>query len=378
MSGGRSGEAAIGRPVQELETPAVVVDLDALERNVARAGAYAREHGLALWPHLKTHKTAAVAARQRAAGAAGFTAAKSSEALRFAGQDLGPLLLHYPVFGAAKWGRLAELAGTTELTVALDSVEVAAGLHDALRARGTRAEVLIELDVGMGRTGVADASAARALAEAVERLGGGGAAAGGLSVAGISCYPGHVRGRLDEVRAGLRAVRARLEEARAALEAAGLRCDRISGGSTASLLLSHETGATEVRAGNYVFLDRSEARGAWTAQDAALNVHATVVSTAVPGRAVLDAGSKTLGEAGAPAGLTGWGAVVGAPQVEIVSLNEEHAVCALPEPSWTVGDRVAVVPNHVCTCVNLHDLLYAARDGVVEEVWPVLARGAVR
>lgn len=140
---------------------------------------------------------------------------------------------------------------------------------------------------------------------------------------------------------------------------------------------------TEVRAGNYVFLDRSEARGAWTAEDSALHVHATVVSTSVPGRAVLDSGSKTLGEAGPPAGLTGWGTVVGAPGAEIVALNEEHAVCELAggaadAGAWRVGDRVAVIPNHVCTCVNLHDRLYAARDGVVEEVWPLIARGAVR
>lgn len=382
MSAAASAEAAVGRPVAELETPAVVVDLGALERNVARASAYAREHGLALWPHLKTHKTVAVAERQRAAGAAGFTVAKTTEAERFAPHRLGPLLLHYPVFGAAKWERTAAVAGEAPLTVALDSLAAAAGLDRALRARGTSAELLIELDVGMRRTGVADTAAALALAESVERFGGvagGAASAGGLRVAGISCYPGHVRGTLEQARAGLAEVDARLRAARDALLAAGIRCDRVSGGSTASLFLSHETCMTEVRAGNYVFLDRSEARGAWTAEDAALRVHATVVSTSVPGRAVLDAGSKTLGEAGPPAGLTGWGTVAGAPGAEIVALNEEHAVCELAGASgWRVGDRVTVVPNHVCTCVNLHDRLYAARDGVVEEVWPLVARGAVR
>lgn len=166
----------IGQPVAELETPAVVVDLGALERNVARAGAYAREHGLALWPHLKTHKTVAVAERQRAAGVAGFTAAKTTEAERFAAHGLGPLLLHYPVFGAAKWERLAAVAGEAPLTVALDSLAAAEGLDRALRARGTSAELLIELDVGMRRTGVADAAAALALAEGVERFGGAAAA----------------------------------------------------------------------------------------------------------------------------------------------------------------------------------------------------------
>lgn len=368
----------IGRHVSELETPAVVVDLDVLERNVERAGAYARDHGLALWPHLKTHRTVAVAERQRAAGAAGFTVAKSREAELFAAAGAGPLLLHYPVYGDAKWERLAQVAGATELTVALDSLDAAAGLDRALRARGTSAELLVELDAGMRRTGVAGAAQALALAEAVERLGGG---AGGLRVAGISCYPGHVRGTLEQVRDGLAQVDALLRATRDAFAAAGIRCERISGGSTATLFRSHTTAVTEVRAGNYVLLDRSEARGAWRAGDSALHVHATVVSTSVPGRMVLDAGSKTLGEAGPPAGLSGWGAVVGAPAVEIVALNEEHAVCALPAElaaSVRVGDRHQLVPNHACTCVNLHDAIFAARDGVVEEVWPLLARGAVR
>ncbi len=136
---------------------------------------------------------------------------------------------------------------------------------------------------------------------------------------------------------------------------------------------------TEVRAGNYVFLDRSEARGGWRAEEAALRVHASVVSTAVRGRMVLDAGSKTLGEAGPPAGLTGWGRLVTEPGAEVVALNEEHAVCALPPGvAARVGDRHELVPNHACTCANLHSHLFAARGGVIEEVWPLIARGEVR
>lgn len=368
---------AVGRPVAELETPVLVADLDRVERNVARVAAYAAEHGLALWPHAKTHKTAALARRQLAAGARGLTVAKSGEAAAYARHGIGPLLLHYPAFGADKWRRLADVAGEQGLTVALDSVAVAEGLSDALRARGTRADVLIELDAGMRRTGVAPEQAG-ALAQAVERL-------DGLDVVGISCYPGHVRGSADEVRAGLRAVDERLRAAVGELDAAGVRRERVSGGSTATLFEAHETAMTEIRPGNYVFLDRSEGRDAWAEDDCALHVHATVVSTSVPGRMVLDAGAKTLGESVPPAGLRGWGAVVGAPDVTIAVLNEEHAVCELTPgaraPSgapWAVGDRVAIVPNHACTCVNLHDRVHAAREGVVEEVWPLIARGAVR
>lgn len=385
MSGltGFTGEAAIGRHVAELETPAVVVDLGVLEANVARAAAYAELNGLALWPHVKTHKTVEVASRQRVAGAAGFTVAKSREAELFAAAGFGPLLLHYPAWGEEKWRRLAEVAGEVPLTVALDGLGAAEGLARALRARGTRAEVLVELDAGMGRTGVAGPKEALALAQAIERIAGGGAAGGTgggpLRVAGISCYPGHVRGSEEQVGDGLRAVDALLRATRDAFAAAGVDCARISGGSTATLTRSHETCMTEVRAGNYVFLDRSEARGAWRAADAALRVHAAVVSTAVPGRMVLDAGSKTLGEAGPPAGLSGWGRLATAPDAEVVALNEEHAVCALPPDAVVrVGDRHELIPNHACTCANLHDALFAARDGVVEEVWPLLARGEVR
>lgn len=384
------GEAAIGRHVAELETPAVVVDLDVLEANVARAASYAELHDLALWPHVKTHKTVEVAARQRATGAAGFTVAKSREAEIFAAAGFGPLLLHYPAWGEEKWRRLAEVAGEVPLTVALDGLGAAEGLARALRARGTHAQVLIELDAGMGRTGVAGPREALALAQAIERIAGGGArggarggagagAGGPLRVAGISCYPGHVRGSDEQVGDGLRAVDALLRATRDAFDAAGIDCARISGGSTATLTRSHETCMTEVRAGNYVFLDRSEARGAWRADDAALRVHAAVVSTAVPGRMVLDAGSKTLGEAAAPAGLTGWGQLLTAPGAEVVSLNEEHAVCQLPDGAAArVGDRHEIVPNHACTCANLHASLFAARGGVVEEVWPLIARGEVR
>ena len=364
-----------GRDLAALETPAPVVDLGALERNVARAADYAAGHGLALIPHTKTHKTAEVAALQLVAGAAGLAVAKSCEAEAFAARELGPLLLHYPAYGAAKWRRLAEVAARVPLTVALDSLAAAEPLAVALRRRGVAAEVLIELDVGMRRTGVGSPAAALALAQAIERFGG-----GGLSVAGISCYPGHVRGSEEEVREGLRAVDETLRAARAALEGGGIRCDRVSGGSTATLFASHETSMTELRPGNYVFLDRSEGRGAWAPEDCALRVHATVVSTSVPGRMVLDAGSKALGEAPPPAGLRGYGAIAGAPDVTIVALNEEHAVCELgPDAGrWRVGDRVEVVPNHVCTCVNLHDALIGARDGAVERTIPLIARGAVR
>jgi D-serine deaminase-like pyridoxal phosphate-dependent protein len=356
--------------LSEHETPCVVVDLDRFERNVAEAAEYASTHEIALYPHAKTHKTLELARRQLDAGAAGLTVAKSEEAAAYAAHGLGPLLVHYPVFGTAKWDRLARVAGDVELTVAVDSIDAAAPLAAALRRAGTSAEVLVELDIGLGRTGL-DPAGAVAVGEEITRL------EGGLELAGLSCYPGHLRDAPGTMAERLAPVRAILDEARAAFGAAGLRCERVSGGSTSTYRHSHELGLTEARPGNYVFLDRGDAADL---DRCALRVVATVVSCSVPGRAVVDAGSKTLSEAGPPRELRGYGAVVGHPDVTVVALNEEHGYLDISDSdrAWKVGDRVELIPNHACTCVNLHDrLLLVRNDDLVEEI-PVMTRGMVR
>jgi D-serine deaminase-like pyridoxal phosphate-dependent protein len=367
----------IGRPVEELPTPIAVVDLDRLEANIARLAGYARQHGIELWPHAKTHKMPPVARMQLAAGAAGLTVAKVGEAEVFARHELGPLLLHYPVYGPDAWARLTKVAGTTGLTVAVDSYEAAEPLAGALDAAGVSAEVLVEIDVGLHRTGVASAAAARDLAERLDGL-------AGLDVAGVSCFPGHVRGPAAEAERKLADVEATLAEAVSLFTEAGLRCERVSGGCTPAMQMTHLTpSVNELRAGTYVFLDRTEVAfdAPLTLDDCALRVHATVVSTAVAGTAVVDAGSKALSDAvfGGPGG-EGRGAVAAHPDVTIPFTNEEHGVCdvSMSDTTWHVGDRVEIVPNHVCTCVNLQDVICAARDGVVEHVWTVEARGKIR
>jgi D-serine deaminase-like pyridoxal phosphate-dependent protein len=367
--------AAVGVPVAELETPALVVELDVLERNLARTAFYADEHGLGLTPHAKTHKTIEIARMQLGAGAAGLTVAKSEEAAAFA-RELGvPILLHYPVVGADKIARAADVAGEIPLTVAVDSLEAAEPLASGLRNRGLTADALIELDVGLGRTGVATPEAAVELAAGVEALG------GGLAVAGISCYPGHLRhGGSEEPAAGLDGVSELLTDATERFDGAGLRRERVSGGSTATLFASHRTPVTEIRPGNYALLDRAEGRGDFTLDDCALRVQTTVVSTSLAGRFVLDAGSKTLSDAASPAGLEGFGALVGRRDLRLAALSEEHGhgEALDGDAGLEVGDRLEVIPNHACTCVNLHDRLYGARNGVVELEMPVIARGMVR
>jgi D-serine deaminase-like pyridoxal phosphate-dependent protein len=372
-----TAETWVGLPVGELPTPIAVVDLDRMEANIARLAGYAREHGIALWPHAKTHKMPPVARMQLAAGAAGLTVAKVGEAEVFASHEQGPLLLHYPVYGPNAWRRLAEVAAATSLTVAVDSYEAAEPMAAAIADAGARAEVLVEIDVGLHRTGVESPAAACALAQRLDGL-------DGLDLAGISCYPGHVGGSNADIARALADVEATLAEAVDLFDRAGLRCDRVSGGSTPAMTMTHLTPSVgELRAGTYVFLDRTQVAfdGPLSLDDCALRVHATVVSTAVPGKAVVDAGSKMLSDAafGGPGG-EGRGAVIDHPDVTIPFTNEEHGICdvSASPAAWHVGDRIEIVPNHVCTCVNLQDVVCAARAGVVEHVWSVEARGKVR
>ena len=368
-----SAETSVGRSVAELETPALTIDLDRLEANIARAAAYAADHGLGLYPHAKTHKTVEIAALQRRAGALGVTVAKSREAELYAEAGLGPIVAHYPPVGRHKVERLVRVAAMTPLTVAVDSIDAAGPLASDLRRAGLEAEALIELDVGLGRTGLAPPGAVK-LARRIERL------EGGLRVTGLSCYPGHLRGPRDEVAAGVEPVSALLRDAIERFDAAGIRRGRISGGSTATLFLSHLMPVTELRPGNYALLDRAEAVEPFSLADCALTVQATVVSRSVPGRAVLDCGSKTLSEAPAPPGRTGYGAVPAHPALEIEALNEEHAICRVDDglAGPEVGELVEVIPNHACTCVNLHETISAVRGGIVEARMRVVARGAVR
>ena len=371
-------ETWVGLPVDRLPTPIAVVDLDRLEANIARLAGYAQEHEVALWPHAKTHKMPPVARMQLAAGAAGLTVAKVGEAEVMTSHELGPLLLHYPVYGADAWRRLAEVAAATSLTVAVDSYEAAEPMAAALADAGARAEVLVEIDVGLHRTGVGSPAAACALAQRLDGL-------GRARRRRDQLLPGHMcAARPPTSSARSRDVEAILAEAVDLFDRAGLRSDRVSGGCTPAMTMTHLTpSVSELRAGTYVFLDRTEVAfdGPLTLDDCALRVHATVVSTAVPGNAVVDAGSKMLSDAAyAGPGGEGRGAVIDHPDVTIPVTNEEHGICDVSRSttSWHVGDRIEIVPNHVCTCVNLQDVVCAARAGVVEHVWTVEARGKVR
>ena len=371
------------RELAALETPVPIVDLDRMAHNLDRMAAYAALHGLALRPHVKTHKAPRVAAEQMRLGAVGLTCATARE-LEVMGDVARDLLLAYPPVGGPRLARLVALPDALRLTVGLDSAEAARELSRAAEGAGRRIGVYVELDVGMHRVGVAGADEAVALARTVADL-------PWLRYSGVMFYPGHVRSPVGEQGAPLRALSETLGVTLDALERAGLPAGTVSGGSTPAAWRMHEVaGVTEVRPGTYVYNDRATAAlGACDWDDCALTVLATVVSTAVPGQAVIDAGSKALGREPLPAapdgdaggaGDAGFGALLDRPDVVVRSMSEEHGILDLSATSWrpAIGEQVRVVPNHVCIVVHLHEAVYGVRNGAVETSWPVAARGRER
>ena len=355
-----------------LDTPALLVDLDIMERNLARAAAYASEHGLALRPHVKTHKSPHVAAQQIALGAAGLTCATPYEA-EVMSEVTNDILVAYPPVGAVRAARLAALPGAVRLTVALDSPQAIAEIGRAAAGAGRRVGVYVELDVGMHRVGVPVVDEAIALARRVRDQ-------PALAFAGIAFYPGHIREQVGDQDATLHALSGALADALHRFAAAGLHARVVSGGSTPTLWRTHEIeGVTEFRPGTYVYNDRTTASiGACAWDDCALTVLSTVISTAVRGQAVIDAGTKALGrEPVRGASGEGFGQVLEHPEVVVERMSEEHGVLDLSRSGWRpeVGEQVRVIPNHVCIVVHLNDVIYGIRSGVIDSSWPVAARG---
>ena len=352
-----------------IETPAALVDVDRMAANLVRVAAYAAEHGLAWRPHVKTHKVAALAAEQLHAGASGVTVATPGEAEVMAAV-CDDIFLAYPPVGEAKLARLMRLPERVRLSVALDSPQSLRGLEEHAARAGRRVDVLVELDVGMRRVGVGEAAAATALAAEI-------AASSVLEYRGVAFYPGHIRTGATEQVSALRDVTIHLGIFLEALNRAGLRPRVVSGGSTPTLWRSHEIpGLTEIRPGINIFNDRTMAGlGSCAWGDCAYSVLATVVSTAVGGQVVIDAGSKSLAKEEVP-GLRGYGALVDHPDLLVTSLSEEHGIIDLSVTDWLpqVGERVRVVPNHVCVSVNLQERLYGVRAGEVVAKWEVERR----
>jgi len=354
----------------ELETPVPLVDLDRMERNLDRMARYAAEHGLGLRPHIKTHKAPRVAAEQVRRGALGLTCATPREAETMAPVSNDLLVAHPPV--GLKADRLMRLPRAVDLMVALDSGESIETVAEAARRHERPVRVLVELDLGMHRVGVPAVDQAIALARLVQ-------ARSPLGYAGINFYPGHIRRPADQQDELLERLNQDLGAALDALDAAGVPPGIVSGGSSPTAWQTHRIGGlTEFRPGTYVYQDRSQVSlGVCDRDDCAVTVLATVVSTAVPGQAVVDAGTKALGREPQDLGDGSFGELLDRPEVRVVRMSEEHGVLDLGRTDWRprVGDQVRVIPNHVCIVTHLNDVVVGIRDGKVVERIEVAARG---
>ena len=334
--------------------------------------AYCVLHGLALRPHVKTHKSPRIAAEQLRLGAAGLTCATPRE-LEVMSDTCSDLLLMHPPVGAAKVRRILNVSRDVRLTVALDSLDAVDPLAEAADAAERGVDVYVEVDAGMHRVGVSTPDEAIAIAKRVRSL-------PPLSYRGIAFYPGHVRQHLTRQDEVLGRLRDDLSRWLGSLGDAGVPPEVVSGGSTPAAWRMHEVaGVTEVRPGTYVYNDRATVEiGACAWEDCALTVLATVVSTAVSGQAVVDAGSKALGREPLPAGdEAGYGCLLDRHEVRVVRMSEEHGILDLRQTDWKphVGDVVRIIPNHVCIVVHLNDLIHGVRGQLVEATWPVSARG---
>lgn len=362
--------------IDELDTPAAVIDLDVMERNLSRFESYCREHKLMLRPHTKTHKIPELAHQQLRMGATGITVAKVSEAEVMVESGVKDILVAYPIATPAKAARLAPLAQRARITVSLDSEEAARVLSQQAQEFGVRIGVLVEIDVGFHRCGVHDERAAVKLAKTIVGL-------KGLDFRGIMFYPGHLLLKREEQRAQLIPINELLIRTLQAFDRKGLPVLVVSGGSTPTAYISHEFhGVTEVRPGMYIFNDRNMVgAGVAAAEECALSVIVTVVSTAVLDRAILDGGSKTFSSDRFLSGDgQGFGLVREDSEAAFEAMSEEHGHLNIARSGrrYRVGERLRVIPNHVCTTLNMHSEVYGVRGHQVEAVWQVAARGKIR
>ncbi len=347
--------------IDDLETPLPVVDLDRVERNLGTMQAYCDSHGLKLRPHIKTHKLPHLARRQVELGAVGITCQKLGEAEVMADAGLDDILISYPLIGPAKALRLAALARRVRMSVAVDNAMALDTAAAAAIASGAEIGVLVEFESGANRVGVGTVEQALELARRA-------AETPGLRFDGLMTYP------LGAAAAGF------VAEARERFAAAGLEIRIVSGGGTPTAWTAHLTASlTELRVGTYVYHDRATvAAGAATLDDCALHVVATVVSRPTPDRAVIDAGSKTLSsDLVAPEAGRGYGLLLDYRDAVITRLNEEHGTIDLSGSARkpALGERLRILPNHVCVVSNLHDAVIVARDGLVLDSVAVAARG---
>jgi len=345
--------------IYDLDTPALVVDVDVLERNIREMAARCAGLGIALRAHTKTHKVPEIAQMQLTAGSAGIVCQKLGEAEVMARAGLDDILITYNIVGRTKVRRLVDLALWKTVRVAIDSEAVALGISQQAQADGAEVGVLVELDTGGQRTGVQSPQAALELGRQVAEL-------PGLVLQGLMTYPSHVRAKLF------------IEQTVHLFERAGLPCPIISGGGTGDEVTSKQIGCTETRSGSYIYegLSRIRGRDGLDPARCALRMVVTVVSVPTADRIIVDGGQKTFRTRPPDP----YGLIVEHPQALLRRMSVEHghvdvSGCA---HRFQVGEKLSVIPQHQGMVSNMHDELVGARNDRVEVVWQIRGRGKVK
>lgn len=364
-----TNEPFIGMHKTELDTPALLIDLDKMEANIETMANYFSTVNADLRPHVKTHKTPIISHKQIAAGAIGVTCAKLGEAEAVIHAGIRDVLIANQVVGPHKIARLINLAKHSEIMVAVDNFENVQAISEAAAAKGATVRMLIEVNIGMDRCGVEPGEPALKLAEKIRQ-------SPNLKFEGLMGYEGHTVAKPNQAErdAAAREAMQHLLDAKRYLEKRGVEISIMSGGGTGTFNITGSIPEmTEVQAGSYIFMDSTygNVQGVGEQFDCSLSVLATVVSRPSPNRVIVDTGLKVLAkEFGIPQ-------PVGVNGVEMTGLSEEHGKIQVSDENVSLkpGDKLEILPSHCCTTVNLHDRYYGIRKGIVESVWDITARG---
>ncbi len=366
--------AEVGMSIQDVDTPALIIDLDAFEHNLNLMSKSVANLGIAHRPHAKTHKSPVIARKQIAVGAVGQCCQKVSEAEILVAGGVDDVLISNQVVGSQKLERLAGLACQARIGVCVDNQENVEAVNVAASKFGCQINVLVEIDIGAGRCGVAPGMPAVKLAETIEKM-------SNLKFGGLQAYQGraqHIRG-FSERKIAIEKASKYVLKTIEFLKKAGINCPLVTGGGTGTYQFEAGTGVwDEIQAGSYCFMDAdyglnlTENGDYFNTFRNSLFVLSTIMSAPTKDRAVLDAGHK------ASAIDSGLPRVVDLPDVEFVGASDEHGTLALGRnaPAVSLGQKIKLIPGHCDPTVNLHDWYVGVRENVVETMWPVAARGA--
>lgn len=373
----------VGRPLMDLDTPALTIDVNRMEENIRKVASMAEKAGIELRPHIKTHKMPIVAHKQISGGAVGITAAKLSEAEVMVDNGILDIFIAHVIVGEPKLSRLVKLSRRCRLCVGVDLPDHVKILSETFVNENKPLDVMIEIDTGQRRQGRPSVQAAVEVAKVVQNT-------SGVQLRGIFTHEGHdyAASSIETLETKSQKAQELMIETEKAIRKVTDKPCRVSVGSTPSLycaMLNQENsgyiqGIDEIRSGTFIFCDASMSGILGHTNWCAAFVLATVVNRPTPDRLIIDAGAKALSIDRRPEGTMmhteGLGIVEGNPDFILMSISDEHGVIRIPESAGThIGDKLRIIPTHICPTVNLYDVAFAIQKGQVEAVWPINARG---